>query len=72
MIEFTYNGTKYRVTEVQHIEKFLTNIRHELVKNNKEPSIYFASKVLKNGSTSENQGGMFYRSSLNSDIFVQI
>lgn len=47
MIEFTYNGTKYRVTDVQEIDESLTNIHAELVKNNKEPRIYFAGKVLK-------------------------
>lgn len=67
--EFTTQGTTFRVTKIDELEG-LEVMRQQLADNDKEPRVYFAGKVLKNGKTSEKQGGMFYR--FNNGNFIRV
>ena len=58
--QFTLNGTKYQVEWVNDLAD-APFMAADLERNGKEPRIYHAAKVLKNGNLSKTVGGMFYR-----------
>ncbi len=63
------NGTTYQITKIDELEG-LQAMQQQLEKHGKEPRMYHAAKVLKNGKLSEKVGGVFYR--FNTGRFLQI
>lgn len=59
--QFKHNGATYQVTGFEELDASLVKSREALARTGKDLGTYSAAKVLKNGSLSEKQTGLFYR-----------
>ena len=70
-MQFQYGKTTYQVTSTEDLSQY-SHLAESMKAGGKEPTAYYAGKVLKSGAVSNKQGGMFYRSIKNPDCFVKV